>query len=389
MKKLRIVLVVAILLFAVQTVTAQMGPGMGSMGMGGHGRAYDMWQEGRELRWQHGMHGMGFMHQHGFAYGQYVTFTVDDNGDVLDYGINGYTFFNIKFNFNKASTSTSGSVTFITGDTAYVRLHDNPSGVINIKTFEPSTITFELADGVKAYSDGSFIVVESDVVAGYLLGIGNVELTLADNRIEVSAEDDSIIIFRSNPVNMPMFGFMHSYNLQIANNRIGMEIAIGSDGTFDFVNYSRDIHLEIQEMQRERIRLLVSSPEEEGTILSINLDNTTLHIDGMMLRLYYDGTPLNCVDAETVLNATGNVPYCWISEIQDWNRVQCLMYIPNFSVHTIDFVVEEAPVEKETITEEKTVTETVIEKTEPLVTPGFELLTAVLAIALLTRFKKS
>jgi hypothetical protein len=71
------------------------------------------------------------------------------------------------------------------------------------------------------------------------------------------------------------------------------------------------------------------------------------------------------------------------------------MYIPNFSAHIIDLVVEEGeqiPAEERTMIEE-TVTETAVSETktaEPSTTPGFELLLTILVLALilLIRFKK-
>jgi len=376
------------------------GTGMGDgtrMGMGmGHGRAYDMWQQGRQLRETHGMHGMGFMHQQGTTYGQFVTYEIGDNGDITDYGINGYTFFNtVSFNFdadeNEVSISTSGPMTFISGNNALVRLHDNPSGVLNILVYENTEVDFELADEVTATQEGDYILIDSAGALGYLLGVGDVSFSVKESSISANAGANSIVIFRSSPMNMPAFGYMHNYNLGIAQNRVGMEVALGSNETYDFVNFSRSMHLEVQEWQRERIRMLVESAEEEGSIISINLDNTSLHMGpGTMLGLHYDGMPLNCLDdPEKVLNATGTMPYCWISEIQDWQRAQCLMYIPNFSVHTIDFVVEETAQETPiaasttaTITttpmEISTTPEITAETTE---TPGFELIPAIIGLS--------
>lgn len=391
------------------SVMAQMGMGPSSASMGnnmgmdndnymgmGHGRAYDMWQQGQQVRGAYGMHGMGFMHQMGAAYGQFVTFEVGDNGDITDYGINGFTFFDtVAFNFDagEVTTSTSGPVTFISGNTALVRLHDNPSGVLNVFAYDDITVEFNLANEVTATQEGEYILINSGGAIGYLLGVGDVSFSIHGSTVTVNAEANSIVVFRSSPMNMPAFGYMHNYNLGITQNRVGMEVALGSNQTYDFVNFSRSMHMEVQDWQSDRIRIIVDSAEEEGSIVSINLDNTSLRLGpGTMLGLHFDEMPLNCLDdPEIVLNATGTTPYCWISEIQDWQRTQCLMYIPNFSIHTIDFLVEEAGQETPTATSTTTTTTTTeptaptpttttttVETTE---TPGFELITAITALS--------
>src|SRR5450756_1971595 len=59
-----------------------------------------------------------------------------------------------------------------------------------------------------------------------------------------------------------------------------------------------------------------------------------------MLRIHYDGQPMDFVnDPNIVFNGTDR-PLCWISPIQEGVRAQLMIYVPHFSEHTIDIVVE-------------------------------------------------
>ncbi len=93
----------------------------------------------------------------------------------------------------------------------------------------------------------------------------------------------------------------------IAQNRIGLEVALGANETYDVVNYSRNMRLKVQEMMEERVRMQVNSTDPEGRVISINLDNTSLELrERQRLRIHYDEEPLNCIDnPEAVLNGTG------------------------------------------------------------------------------------
>src|SRR3990170_1345593 len=102
-------------------VFGQMGGGMMGSGVTGGGmmggKAGDMMNRGQEMRSSQGIMGMGFMHSGGNNYGNYVTFSVDNNtGAVMDYGISGITVFNsIKIaNFNFKDSAIMGALTRIT-----------------------------------------------------------------------------------------------------------------------------------------------------------------------------------------------------------------------------------------------------------------------------------
>ncbi|MCX9089077.1 MAG: hypothetical protein OIN90_16120, partial [Candidatus Methanoperedens sp.] len=80
--------VVSLLLSLYEPVLAQMGRGPMDGQQMGRGKAFDMMEQGRGMRAEQGIYGMGFMHSVGNAYGDYVTFTIDNQtGNVLNYGV--------------------------------------------------------------------------------------------------------------------------------------------------------------------------------------------------------------------------------------------------------------------------------------------------------------
>ncbi len=356
-----LILASILLLLASDAVAAQMGRdsdgmgpggmgpgGMGPGGMGHRQMGHNMWEQGKSIRADNNMHGMGFMHSAGNAYGNYVTFNITDDGDVLYYTIAGDSLFNITFepfDFQSQTVRGRSSVTTLVGDSTLIQLHDNPAGVINILPGEDITVTFEVASYVNVSHEEEYVQLESENVTGYIIGVGEIDFSVTDDEVTVEAGPNSTVIFRAPPVNVPDYGMHRGFAQGIAQNRIGLEVALGANETYDVVNYSRNMRLEVQEMTEERIRMQVNSTDPESRVISINLDNTSLEIrERQRLRIHFDEQPLNCMDnPEAVLNGTGTgtgQPLCWVSPVQN-RSATCLMYIPNFSVHTIELTTEE------------------------------------------------
>lgn len=353
-KYLVLIFVSAFLVFSIaDQVLAGMGGGSmggGSMGgqqMGpGHGKVSEMMEHGKSIRAGQGMHGLGFLYSAGNAYGQYVTFTIDNQtGNILNYGIEGNPLFNISIaNFNNISTTTQGSITQLsnTDGSILIQLHDNPATVINLLTKKSTSVTFNLAEGANATKEDNFVRVESGSIVGYILGMGTFTSSVSITQVKVDVSPNSAVVFRAAPVNMPMFGQMHKrLSQEIARNRVGMDVAIGRNGTYDFINYSAGMHMRVQTMDRDRIRLVVNATNLTGRIIAINLDNSSLVIGPRdRLRIRYDGQLIQCMDDPNVVFNGTDSPLCWLSPIQDRARIQLMIYAPKFSEHAIDILVE-------------------------------------------------
>ncbi len=333
-----------LLLSVVGPVIAQMD--REDRGMGDRKNASDMMEYGKSVREKEDMHGMGFIHSDENSYGEYVTFTIDNQtGAILNYGVMGISLFNISIaNFNYGSTSPHDSMTRVsnTDGSIKIQLHDNPAGVINILTSKSVTVTFTLANGVSATNEDNLIRIESGNVVGYIAGNDISSSSVSGSKVIIDTSSNSAVVFRIKPVNMPVYNDLHRrLSDEIERDEMGMEATIGQNRTYNSVNYSARLQMRVQEMDKDHIRLQINATEPAGHIIAINLDNSSLMItDRDRLRINYDGMALQCVDDQNVVFNASDRPVCWISPIQDRVRAQLIVRVPSYSVHTIDIVVE-------------------------------------------------
>jgi hypothetical protein len=389
MKKYIVLVMVAafLLCLAVEPVLAQMyGKEQQQQQVGGRGKASQMMEYGNTVRNQQGMHGMGFMHSAGNAYGEYVTYTIDSQtGALLNYGVKGNALFNISIlNFNYKSSSSQDSITWVsnTDGSTIVQLHDNPAAVINILTNKSITVIFTLAEGVTAVKEDNLIRIESSSVVGYIVGTDTISSFVSGNQVNVDASSNSAVVFHASPVNMPMYSNLHQrFSQEIARNRMGLEVTIGRNRSYNAINYSARLQLRLQEMDQDRISLQINATEPAGKLIAINLDNTTLVLrEHDRLRIHYDGQPMECVDdPNMVFNATDR-PVCWISPIQDRVRAHLMIHIPSYSDHTIDILVEPETTVTPILTATLVPANTTVKPTETPKTSGFGIIVSLIGL---------
>ncbi|NIA03111.1 MAG: hypothetical protein GWP12_01020, partial [Nitrospirae bacterium] len=340
----------------------------------------DMMHQGQDLRHEVGMQGMGFMHSGENMFGHYVTFTVNEaTGEISSYGIAENAIFDSitveGLGFSK--TQVQGSMTEIIDQDGKIimQVHDNPAAVINFMSSDPYTVNFDLADGVTATKEDNMVKIESDEVEVYIVysdNEGSFEVTVSDDSVTVIVPENSSMVVRALPVNMPESGQMNRLIVQeIGKNRVGAEVCLGMNGSINTVNYAEHLKIHSEVMTNNRLQFRLNSTDPAGKILSFNLDNTSLQLqEGERLRVYYDNVPLNCTqDPEQVASATQAA--CYISQ-ESRTRAQIMINVPEFSEHVVEIVAEEAE-------QPGTGTETETEKpAEPdSSVPGFGLVVAV------------
>ncbi|MCZ7400753.1 MAG: hypothetical protein O8C61_00860 [Candidatus Methanoperedens sp.] len=344
-----------------------------------HGKAGDMMKKGVEMRSFAGMEGMGFMQSAGNLFGHYVTFTMDNStGMVTDYGISGSTIFNsIKVaGFNLNESRTTGAVTTITGTDGSVvfELHDNPASVIKIKTKETANITFNLAEGVNASKENNTIWIEVNNLTAFIAAQNAASIEIAGRKINIGSSKGNII-FRAQPVNLPMNGRPQERMIEIMNNRAGAEISAGSNGTMSIINYSDNISLDVRSMGKNRMRFTIDSTDHSGKFIMMNLDNSSLTWNASQkIHVYLDGKPIRQVMSADMLYMANRSSF-WLTA-PFLNRMQGIIYISNFSQRTVDLVVEDAkPMMMAAATNVTTTVETNVTTTaqQPARTPGFEI----------------
>ena len=351
--------------------------------------AGDMMGTGQTLRQDAGMHGMGFMYSGACLYGQYITFDVDNQtGAITNYGIAGVGIFDsiVVEGFDYDSTQAIGAMTTIadTDGTTFIQVHDNPAAVINVFSSSEYTVYFDLAEGTTVSEEENIVTIaveDSDIVV-YIISASadTIDISGDNGPISITSQADSSVVVRAVPVNMHGHGLDNVHGMfarEVAKNRAGAEVSLGKGGSMSVVNYAEEMHVELQSMTQDMIRLRVNSTDPAGRIMAFNLDNTSLMLREMdRIGIHYDGTPMACVnDPELVFNAT--TATCWISQ-QTREQAQVMMYIPEFSEHTIDIVVE-----SDEATEVPTTTETPeTTETQDTKVPGFAALSAVLSLVL-------
>ncbi|MBC2706994.1 MAG: hypothetical protein HF977_04590 [ANME-2 cluster archaeon] len=363
------------------------GPMRDDMGrrFGENFSAGDMMGTGQTLRQDAGMQGMGFMHSGACLYGQYITFDVDNlTGEITNYGIAGVEIFDsiVVDGFDYDSTQVSEAMTLTTiadtDGTTFIRIHDNPAAVINVFSSSEYAINFDLADGTTVSEEENIVKIEvedSDIVV-YIISasVDTIDISGDNGPISITSQADSSVVVRAVPVNMQGQGLDNVHGMfvrEMAGDRVGAEVSLGKGGSMSVVNYAEEMHVELQSMTQDMIQLRVNCTDPAGRIMAFNLDNTSLMLQEMdRIGIHYDGTRMACVnDPELVFNAT--TATCWISQ-QTREQAQIMMYIPEFSEHTIDIVVE-----SDEAAEVPTTTETPDTKV-----PGFAALSAVLSLVL-------
>ncbi len=356
---------------------------MGSRMMGEdkmRGIAKDMMTRGSEMRSAQGMMGMGFMHSQGSNYGNFVTFSVDNTtGAVMNYGILGITVFDsIKvagFDFKESKTMAALTRITYNDDSVMIQLHDNPAAVINIRTKAATTITFDLADGVRASKEDNIIKIEDGNLTAFIVSTNTTSINIVGGNVSIESSRGNAV-FRAVPVNMPMDGMHQKFMGEMMKNRAGAEVSIGRSDKYSIVNYSENMNLMVRSMDRNHIRMTINSTDHSGKFIMMNLDNSSMMwSQEQKIRLYLDNMSMRQVmTAEELYDAKESC--FWLTTSGD-NRMQAIMYIGNFSERVVDVVVgnESTPAPTSTETPGKTPVPTPA-------TPGFEIAIGLLGAGL-------
>lgn len=371
----------AIVILAVPVLGQMSGGMMGEDMM--RGKAKDMMTRGSEMRSAQGMMGMGFMHSEDSNYGNFVNFSVDNTtGEVMNYSIFDITVFDsIKVaGFNFSDRKTMGALTRISdkNDSVVIELHDNPAAVINIRTKAATTITFDLADGVKASKEDNIVKIEDGNLTAFIVSTNNTSINIVGGEVRIESSRGNAV-FRAVPVNMPMDGMHQKFMGEMMKNRAGAEVSIGISDKYSIVNYSENMNLMIRSMDRNHMRMTINSTDHSGKFIMMNLDNSSMMWSkGQKIRLYLDNMSMRQVmTAEELYDAKESC--FWLTMSGD-NRMQAMMYIANFSERVVDVVVEDES------TPAPTSTETAGKTPVPTpATPGFEIAIGLLGAGLAYR----
>jgi len=263
-------------------------------------------------------------------------------------------------------------------DSVVIQLHDNPAAVINFRTKAATTITFSLADGVKASKEDNIVKIEYGNLTGFIVSTNTTSIKIVDGKVSIESSRGNAV-FRAVPVNMPMDGMHQKFMGEMMKNRAGAEVSIGLSDKYSIVNYSENMNLMVRSMERNHIRVTINSTDHSGKFIMMNLDNSSMMWSkGQKIRLYLDNMSMRQVmTAEELYDAKESC--FWLTMSGD-NRMQAMMYIANFSERVVDVVVENesTPAPTSTETPGKTPVPTPA-------TPGFEIAIGLLGAGLAYR----
>lgn len=366
---------------------------------------------GQGLRHGAGMHGgPGFMYQSGCAYGEYVTFSVDEtSGIVYDYGIAGdHMLTSIEVvDFEYGDTIVSGAVTRIINENGSIAimLHDTPSAPLNLLATTDFTVKFEVADGVTISEDDTGVKLESGEVSAYILvatapaGVTAPAVTISGQIVTIDAPANSVVLLRAVPV---IFGYdgatmtmNRNFVRRMVNDQIGADVTIGAQGAyciFDYANltpmqlsYNNRTCFRILNRTQTQLKIALNSDSPLGRLIGINLDNAFGLQDRETLQIRYDGRVLPCLsDPEQVIQARETT--CWLNRYNN-TRAQLMLYVSNFSEHILEIEVYEEREEVEptaapnvTQTPTSTPFEPTVTESPTQDTPGFGALAVVMGV---------
>jgi len=360
-------------------------------------------------------HGMFFMHQGSFAYGNFTTFNFNESGVIENFAADGDPIFDsvTVSDFDYLDEKITGATAFYQGVDSQIFLQDSPAGILQVRAFANKTVTFDLADGVRASLDQRTanlsenpapIKITKNNFEGYLVVFMNpfsadpeetlsgLDAWLSGDKITVNLAKNNVIMFRANSMPdafmqnqrklSPEHAHMHQVLArEIVTGKVGVE-AVFRGKQVSVVNYA-PVNLQVRERDRNRIVLGIASEAPEARVITVNLDNETLDLSRPeRLRFRYDGAVIEKTGSIDELFVDGGIPLYYL--LEENGTATMAIYIPRFSEHEI--IIDLVPEGTENLTETEEVPEAEQPGTEgnttaPESTPAFEFGLAVAGLA--------
>ncbi|MFZ2497441.1 hypothetical protein [Methanosarcina sp.] len=354
--------------------------------------------------------GMFFIRQGSLAYGNFTTFNFNESGGIENFAADGDIIFDsvTVSDFEYLDEQVTGASAFYQGVDSQILLQDSPMGIIQIRALDNKTVTFYLAEGVKASREKELanfsesiipIKITRNNLEGYLVifmnplsadpqkNLDGLDVKVSDNKITFNLVKNSVLMFRVNSMpnvfmqtqykNSPENTHMHQVlSREIVAGRVGAEIVFrNGKGKESIVNYV-PLKLHVKDRDEDRIVLGIVSESQEGGVITINVDNETLDFsrpERLLLRC--NGTVIEEAASIDELFTGGDKSLYYILEENGASTIA--VYIPQFSEKEI--VIDLEPEGEENIleTEEEAATteetEAKNESTTPTrSTPAFE-----------------
>ncbi len=284
------------------------------------------------------------------AIGVFVSFNLDnETGTILDYTLrytpdaNGTVVFetvSVEGDAAPGEPKIHGSVARFDIGNVSVSAHDNPTGLLMLKSEGNSTLTLVLGEGNQIRLEVNATIQQRQQIIGIdgsargaiIVSRGN--YTIDNQTITVALRDEGKVIFMARPNGEEV----HDYIAEgIQNGTIGAEIRVGRGRGKDVVAFA---NVEIDATYDENssmVTLNVESAEHRGRILMVTVDNDT--VNQGTLKIIYDGKEIRPVGTWRELvghsnNSTDDATAAYL--IRPCEGGYCIFIaVPRFSDHTI------------------------------------------------------
>lgn len=294
----------------------------------------------------------------GFVSGSYLSVGIDPlNGTLSNYTLTGperqYKAIDWVFieDFVPSNVVITGSVAKAQSKDTKLMVHDNPTGMISIQVKKvQANISFELAAGIGVnvtYSSigedrtNSGVLIEGQGIRGVIscnngsIGVSTVGSTTFVN---VTVNDGKVNV-RFRPVVSTVDPEIENAILYaVLENKIGGEVSasIGSEGAeFDAIEYDSDLQFTMDQLLAGRLIFTVSESSHNGKAVIINLADD-FRAAGDTLSIMMNGKSVKMAGSVSeVIHAGDGLSEPIFSVVEGDNASMVLLYIPNFSSHTV------------------------------------------------------
>lgn len=244
------------------------------------------------------------------------------------------------------TTETDGAVFKAVSGDITASSHNNPTAMIQIRYggSDQITVNFALADGLEVTEEESVLNVMGLEDDAHLFG-DNYLYEIGEGYVEFTMSPDSMVIFMISP-HQERSAVREAVCEGIASRNVDGELQIqlkdGSTYAYQHFKYEGKVDMEPAEVDEgKKVRIRVSSEEHKGKTVAVMLQGDVLSgEDPAEIRAMFDQQEMvREENPVAVLEANGDrALYC--IEKDDNGNYQALVYVPEFSVHEIEFSVD-------------------------------------------------
>ncbi len=278
--------------------------------------------------------------------GGYVGFEMAP-GEMLNYNLNSEgeaVFARIQFGltaWTQTEYKLNGAVFEAEKEGAMIMSHNNPSGLLRIRSGGEMEVEIEPAEGVsfEDEGDGSYSMTGLNVQSK--VQIQDAVALMDGSTLKVQMEEGSCFTYMVQNEGSES-QFQNAYQKAVMDGNVDGEIQVrtGSDeDDSQHFSYMGEVDMKVSGTDEgKRVRVQVESLEKKGKVVAFRMDGEVLSGRSLgRIRVSFDGEEIAPTDdPEDVICATGDMPmYCM--EKNENGQYQAMVYVPEFSTHEIEF----------------------------------------------------